>query len=41
MGKDGWLGIGWPEEYGGQDRTPLEQFLFADEVQRAASRCRS
>ena len=34
MGKDGWLGIGWPREYGGQDRTPLEQFLFADEVQR-------
>jgi alkylation response protein AidB-like acyl-CoA dehydrogenase len=34
MGKDGWLGIGWPKEYGGQDRTPLEQFLFADEVQR-------
>ena len=35
MGRDGWLGIGWPKEYGGQDRTPLEQFLFADEVQRA------
>lgn len=34
MGADGWLGIGWPEEYGGQGRTPLEQFLFADEVQR-------
>jgi alkylation response protein AidB-like acyl-CoA dehydrogenase len=35
MGRDGWLGIGWPKEYGGMDRTPLEQFLFADEVQRA------
>ncbi len=35
MGKDGWLGIGWPKEYGGQDRTPLEQFIFFDEVQRA------
>ncbi len=34
MGRDGWLGIGWPKEYGGQGRTPLEQFLFADEVQR-------
>jgi 3-oxocholest-4-en-26-oyl-CoA dehydrogenase alpha subunit len=34
MGKDGWLGIGWPVEYGGLGRTPLEQFLFADEVQR-------
>jgi 3-oxocholest-4-en-26-oyl-CoA dehydrogenase alpha subunit len=35
MGRDGWLGIGWPKEYGGQGRTPLEQFIFFDEVQRA------
>jgi alkylation response protein AidB-like acyl-CoA dehydrogenase len=35
MGADGWLGIGWPKEYGGQDRSPLEQYVFADEVQRA------
>src|SRR5262245_18741905 len=35
MGHDGWLGIGWPKQYGGQDRTPLGQFLVADEVQRA------
>src|SRR5262249_12217059 len=35
MGKDGWLGIGWPREYGGQARTPIEQYIFADEVQRA------
>ena len=35
MGRDGWLGIGWPREYGGQGRTPIEQFVFADEVQRA------
>ena len=35
MGKDGWLGIGWPKEYGGQGRTPLEQLVFFDEVQRA------
>ena len=35
MGSDGWLGIGWPKEYGGQGRTPLEQMVFADEVQRA------
>ena len=34
MGRDGWLGIGWPKEYGGQGRTPLEQYIFADEVQR-------
>ncbi len=35
MGKDGWLGIGWPREYGGQGRTPLEQFIFWDETYRA------
>jgi alkylation response protein AidB-like acyl-CoA dehydrogenase len=34
MGKDGWLGVGWPTEYGGQGRTPIEQWIFADEVQR-------
>ena len=35
LGRDGWLGIGWPVEYGGQGRTPLEQYIFASEVQRA------
>jgi alkylation response protein AidB-like acyl-CoA dehydrogenase len=35
MGRDGWLGIGWPKEYGGQGRPPLDQFIFFDEVQRA------
>ena len=35
MGADGWLGIGWPTEYGGQGRSPIEQFIFSDEVQRA------
>ena len=35
MGKDGWLGIGWPTEYGGQGRTAIEQFIFWDETYRA------
>jgi alkylation response protein AidB-like acyl-CoA dehydrogenase len=35
MGRDGWLGIGWPKEYGGQGRTPIEQFLFFDEAMYA------
>ncbi len=34
MGEDGWLGIGWPKEYGGQGRSPIEQYIFSDEVQR-------
>ena len=35
LGSDGWLGIGWPKEHGGQGRGPIEQFIFFDEVQRA------
>ncbi len=36
-GRDGWLGIGWPKEYGGQGRGVLDQFVFFDEVQRAGA----
>ncbi|MEZ7980378.1 MAG: acyl-CoA dehydrogenase family protein [Myxococcota bacterium] len=35
MGNDGWLGIGWPKEYGGQGRSEIEQFVFFDESMRA------
>ncbi|WP_040830054.1 acyl-CoA dehydrogenase family protein [Nocardia jiangxiensis] len=35
LGRDGWLGIGWPVEYGGQGRSDLEQFVFFDEAKRA------
>jgi alkylation response protein AidB-like acyl-CoA dehydrogenase len=35
MGRDGWLGIGWPTEFGGQGRPATDQFIFFDEVQRA------
>src|ERR687898_29597 len=35
MGTDGWLGIGWPQEYGGQGRPATDQFIFFDEAQRA------
>src|SRR4029077_21115419 len=37
MGADGWLGIGWPKEFGGQGRSVLDQFIFFDEVQRAGA----
>ncbi len=37
MAADGWLGIGWPKEYGGQDRTHIEQFVFFDESMRASA----
>ena len=35
IGADGWLGIGWPTEYGGQGRSAIEQFLFFDESMRS------
>lgn len=34
LGRDGWLGIGWPKEFGGQGRGPLEQLIFFDEANR-------
>jgi alkylation response protein AidB-like acyl-CoA dehydrogenase len=30
LGTDGWLGIGWPQEYGGQDRSMVDQLIFTD-----------
>ena len=35
MGADGMTGIGWPVEYGGQGRPPIEQFMWFDEAERA------
>jgi alkylation response protein AidB-like acyl-CoA dehydrogenase len=37
MAVDGWLGIGWPTEYGGQGRSAIEQFIFFDESMRAGA----
>jgi alkylation response protein AidB-like acyl-CoA dehydrogenase len=37
MAADGWLGIGWPTEYGGQGRSAIEQFIFFDESMRAGA----
>ena len=35
MGSDGWLGLGWPVEYGGKGRPATDQFILFDEIQRA------
>lgn len=32
MGKDGWLALGWPEEFGGQNRSSIDQQIFTDEA---------
>ncbi len=37
IGKDGWLGIGWPAEFGGQGRPATDQFIFFDETRRAGA----
>lgn len=35
IGSDGWLGLAWPVEYGGQGRPATDQFIMFDEIQRA------
>ena len=37
MGQDGWLGIGWPVEYGGQGRSMMEQLIFTDQAAKAGA----
>jgi alkylation response protein AidB-like acyl-CoA dehydrogenase len=34
MGRDGWIGVGWDQSWGGRGLTPLEQFIFIEEVMR-------
>jgi len=35
MGKDGWLALGWPKEYGGQGRPETDQLIFFQEARLA------
>lgn len=35
LGTDGWMGVGWPEEYGGHGLGEIEQTIFANEAQYA------
>jgi alkylation response protein AidB-like acyl-CoA dehydrogenase len=37
MGEDGWLGVGWPKEWGGRGFGPVEQFIWFDESMRAGA----
>ena len=32
MGRDGWLGVGWPAEYGGRGLGQIEQQIFVTEA---------
>jgi alkylation response protein AidB-like acyl-CoA dehydrogenase len=35
LGKQGWIGLGWPKEAGGQARRPAEQLAFIEEMKYA------
>lgn len=37
MGRDGWLAIGWPKEYGGQGLSATEQLIFFEEANIAGA----
>jgi alkylation response protein AidB-like acyl-CoA dehydrogenase len=37
IGLDGWLGVGFPREYGGRGFGPCEQLVFYDELRRAGA----
>ena len=34
MGQDGWIGLSWPKEFGGKEFTPIEQYIFVEEIMR-------
>ncbi|HEY2308599.1 MAG TPA: acyl-CoA dehydrogenase family protein [Streptosporangiaceae bacterium] len=35
LGRDGWLVLSWPEEFGGRGGSPLDQLIFTDEAAAA------
>ncbi len=37
LGRDGWVAVSWPSEFGGQGRTPLEQYAFVEEMNYAGA----
>jgi alkylation response protein AidB-like acyl-CoA dehydrogenase len=41
MGRDGWIGVGWPREFGGQARSPAEQIAFVTEMANAGAPCQA
>jgi len=41
MGAGGWIGLAWPEEYGGRAATVMEELVFAEEYARAGGPTRA
>jgi alkylation response protein AidB-like acyl-CoA dehydrogenase len=34
IGQTGWIGLGWPKQFGGQGRSPLEQIAFMETMEQ-------
>ena len=34
MGHDGWIGLSWPKSLGGKEFSPIEQYIFVEEIMR-------
>ena len=30
MADEGWIGMGWPKKYGGQERPPIDRLIVAE-----------
>jgi alkylation response protein AidB-like acyl-CoA dehydrogenase len=41
MGRDGWIGVGWPKQFGGQGRSATEQIAFLTEMANAGAPCQA
>ncbi len=41
MGRDRWIGVGWPKEFGGQGRSPAELIAFVTEMANAGAPCQA
>lgn len=37
MGKRGWIGLTWPSQYGGHDKSALERYIVTEETLRAGA----
>jgi len=37
LGAQGWIALSWPEKFGGQARSPMEQWVFAEEMRRVGA----
>jgi alkylation response protein AidB-like acyl-CoA dehydrogenase len=35
LGQQGWIGMSWPKQYGGQERDLIDQYIFEEEFVRA------